>query len=354
MKKKIIKIAISFILIFSFMGIAVVSAVSMIVYAMGNKEGGSINIEVELEGLPPILTEEMVIGAIQSQDKYKVPASVTLAQIIQESSGNKPGHLSTLAYECKNLFGMKGTGTAGSKEYKTGEYTSGGNHYYVTAKFRKYNNFIESIDDHGKLLSTSRYKAYTSKAETSDDFARGIHKAGYATDPNYASTLIILMKKYDLYKFDEMSVDGAKDYLDNQGKVSGKMRWPLGIKGIITSHFGHRDSPTAGASSFHQGLDIAAPAGTDIFAADGGKVIHAGWYGNAGNAVMIDHGNGLISQYFHIKDGGIKVKKGQKVSKGQKIAVVGSTGVSTGNHLHFGIKKNDTLVDPLKYVKQPN
>lgn len=354
MKKKAIKISIVCILIFSFVGVSVISAISMTIYAFANKKGTYINVGEEMQGLPPILTEEMVIGAIKSQEKYKVPASVTLAQIIQESSGSHPGHLSGLAYECKNLFGMKGEGPAGSKKYKTGEYTNGGNHYVVYAKFRKYHNFLESIDDHGKLLSNSRYKAYTADAKTSDEFARAIHKAGYATDPNYAQTLIILMKKYDLYKFDSMTEEGFKDFIEGDGKFTGKFRWPLQIKGHITSYFGHRDSPTAGASSFHQGIDIAAPGGSDILAAEGGKVIHAGFLGNAGNAIMIEHDNGLVTQYFHIKENGIKVKKGQKVSKGQIIAKVGSTGVSTGNHLHFGVKYKGKLVDPLKYVKQPN
>ena len=353
MKKKITKIAIICILIFSFIGLSVISAISMTIYAFANKEGTYINVGEQMQGLPPILTEEMVIGAIKSQEKYKVPAALTLAQIILESSGNKPGGLSTLAYECKNLFGMKGEGTAGSKLYATKEYGNGGS-FVIYAKFRKYNNFMESIDDHGRLLSTARYKAYTENADTTDKFAIAIHKAGYATDPNYAQTLITLMKKYDLYKFDSMSEEGFKDYIEGDGKFTGKFRWPLQIKGHITSYFGHRDSPTAGASSFHQGIDIAAPGGSDILAAEGGRVIHAGFLGTAGNAVMIEHDSGLVTQYFHIRDNGIKVKKGQKVSKGQVIAKVGSTGVSTGNHLHFGVKYKGKLVDPLKYVKQPN
>lgn len=354
MKKKIIKIAIAFILIFSFIWIAIISAISMMVYAIGNKEGNTINIGEQMEGLPPILIEEMIIGAIKSQEKYKVPASVTLAQIIQESSGSYPGHLSGLAYECKNLFGMKGKGTAGSKMYKTGEYTSGGKHYVVYSEFRKYHNFLESIDDHGRLLSTSRYKAYTADAKNSDDFARAIHKAGYATDPNYAATLITLMQKYDLYKFDEMSEEGAKDYINGDGKYSGKLRWPLNVTGYITSHFGKRPQPIPGASTYHQAIDIAAPSGTDILAADGGTVIHAGWYGTGGNSVIIKHKDGLETHYYHMLNDTIRVKKGQKVSKGQHIGDVGSSGNSSGNHLHFGVKSNGKFVDPLKYVKQPN
>lgn len=324
--------------------------IASIIGALLVSNSSNITIDEEmLEGLPPILTEEMIIGAIESQSKYEVPASVTLAQIVQESSGSNPGHLSGLAYECKNLFGMKGEGPAGSKEYATGEY---GGEIVIYAKFRKYNNFKESIDDHGKLLCNSRYKKYTSKAKTSDDFAKAIHKAGYATDPNYSDTLIRLMIKYDLYKFDEMSTDEAKDYINGDGKHSGKFRWPLNVAGYISSPFGNRPQPIPGASTYHQGVDIAVSAGTDILAADGGTVSHAGWYGTGGNTVIIKHKDGLETHYYHMLSGSIKVKKGQKVSKGQHIGDVGSTGNSSGNHLHFGIKLNGKFVDPLKYVSQ--
>lgn len=321
-----------------------------IVSALLVSNNSSITFDEEmLDGLPPILTEEMIIGAIESQSKYEVPASVTLAQIVQESGGSYPGHLSGLAYECKNLFGMKGKGPAGSKEYATGEY---GGQVVISAKFRKYNNFKESIDDHGKLLCTSRYKKYTSKAKTADEFAKAIHKAGYATDPNYSDTLIRLMTKYNLYKFDKMSTDEAKDYINGDGKYSGKLRWPLNIDGHITSYFGKRPQPIPGASTYHQAIDIAAPAGTDILAADGGTIIHAGWYGTGGNSVIIKHKDGLETHYYHMLDNSIRVKKGQKVSKGQHIGDVGSSGNSSGNHLHFGVKSNGKFVNPLKYVSQ--
>lgn len=173
--------------------------------SMSNEEccddGGSSSSE-SVEGLPPILTQEFVDGAISTQTKYKVPASLTLAQIIQESSGSYPGHLSGLAYDCKNLFGIKGTGPAGHCNFKTME-ESNGNNYSIYANFRKYKNYKQSIEDHGKFFKdNSRYSDCFNK-KTGDEWAKCIHKAGYATDSKYSTSLINNMKKYNLYQYDE-------------------------------------------------------------------------------------------------------------------------------------------------------
>ena len=105
-----------------------------------------------------------------------------------------------------------------------------------------------------------------------------------------------------------------------------------------------------GYAHFHQGLDIANSLGTPIVAADGGKVIFAGWnnYGY-GNCVQIDHGNGLVTLYGHMLTTPM-VSVGQTVSKGQQIGKMGSTGASTGSHLHFGVQKNGTWVNPVNYL----
>ena len=165
--------------------------------------GGSSRSSTPVKGLPIILTQEFVDGAISTQTKYKVPASLTLAQIIQESSGSYPGNLSGLAYQCKNLFGIKGKGSAGSCAFNTQEANSSGGSYTVYADFRKYSSYKESIEDHGKFfVENSRYSDCFTK-KTGDEWAKCIKAAGYATDPNYAQSLINHMKTYNLYKYDE-------------------------------------------------------------------------------------------------------------------------------------------------------
>lgn len=128
---------------------------------------------------------------------------------------------------------------------------------------------------------------------------------------------------------------------------TGELAYPT--DGTITSAFGYRNSPTAGASSYHEGIDIGAPLGSDVAAADGGKVSRAGWNGGKGYSVTIDHGNGRYTEYNHLNC--YYVQKGDAVSKGQIIAAVGSTGVSTGPHLDFRVRESGTYVDPMIYFR---
>ena len=116
----------------------------------------------------------------------------------------------------------------------------------------------------------------------------------------------------------------------------------------LTSPFGYRDAPTAGASTYHQGVDLAGPAGTPIYATRGGQVIFAGYGSAAGNYVQIDHLDGYRSVYMHMTN--YVVKSGQFVAPGELIGYMGSTGVSTGPHLHFGISYNGTYVNPCEFL----
>lgn len=124
--------------------------------------------------------------------------------------------------------------------------------------------------------------------------------------------------------------------------------WPCPASSRITSNFGGRSSPTEGASTNHQGLDIGAPTGSAIVAAASGEVVVSTYSASAGNYVMINHGGGVYTVYMHASSRLVSV--GDKVKKGQTIAKVGSTGYSTGPHLHFGIRVNGTYVNPRKYV----
>ena len=123
--------------------------------------------------------------------------------------------------------------------------------------------------------------------------------------------------------------------------------WPCPVSYNITSPFGYRTSPTAGASSYHKGIDIGCPMNSQVLAAQSGTVIYAAYYGSGGNAVMIDHHNGMVTQYFHLSSYAVSV--GQTVTAGQVVAYSGSTGVSTGPHLHFGVMVNGGYVNPLSF-----
>lgn len=128
----------------------------------------------------------------------------------------------------------------------------------------------------------------------------------------------------------------------------GTFAWPCPSSTRVTSDYGKRESPTAGASSDHKGIDIGAAYGADIVAAADGTVVFSGYSNSAGNYVMIDHGGSLYTVYMHASS--LCVDKGTEVTKGQLVAKVGSTGISTGNHLHFGVSLNGSYVSPWNYL----
>ena len=148
------------------------------------------------------------------------------------------------------------------------------------------------------------------------------------------------------------STDGADPAASNASYAAntGELRWPLNVSGRISSKFGSRTSPTEGASTYHKGLDIAVSSGTPIIASGAGKVVTATYSSSAGNYIMIYHGNSLYTVYMHCSK--LSVKVGDTVKQGDDIGNVGSTGVSTGPHLHFGVTVNGNYVNPLNYVSQ--
>ncbi|MBS6398128.1 MAG: peptidoglycan DD-metalloendopeptidase family protein [Clostridiales bacterium] len=137
------------------------------------------------------------------------------------------------------------------------------------------------------------------------------------------------------------------DQNDGDGGASG-FAWPCPASRRITSYFGPRKAPVAGASTYHKGIDIGAGTGASIVATASGRVTTAAYSSSAGNYVIVSHGNGISSVYMHAS--ALYVSEGDIVSRGQTIAAVGSTGYSTGPHLHFGIVVNGSYVNPLNYV----
>ncbi len=127
---------------------------------------------------------------------------------------------------------------------------------------------------------------------------------------------------------------------------TGQLMYPT--IGPVTSNFGWRIHPILGTERFHAGIDFGADYGSLIYASEQGRVIYADWYGGYGNAVIIDHGNGMTTLYAHCSE--LYVKDGDVVAKGQPIAAVGSTGFSTGPHLHFELRANGEPIDPAAYL----
>ena len=127
---------------------------------------------------------------------------------------------------------------------------------------------------------------------------------------------------------------------------TGSFGWPT--NGVLTSYFGYRNTGIRGASTYHEGIDIANSYGTPIYASDGGTVSYSGWQGGYGYLIIIDHGNGYQTYYGH--NSSLLVSVGEHVYKGQQIAKMGSTGVSSGSHCDFRIKLYGTFLNPLNYL----
>jgi len=150
----------------------------------------------------------------------------------------------------------------------------------------------------------------------------------------------------------ERSFRELKTLLDEKRSVlaSTPTIWP--VKGLITAGYGYRQSPFTGAREMHEGLDVAEPYGSAILATADGIVSFAGPLAAFGNVVFINHGHGFTTFYAHSSK--IKVKEGQSVKRGDVVAYVGTTGRTTGPHVHYEVQVNGLTVNPMKYIVDPS
>ncbi len=182
-------------------------------------------------------------------------------------------------------------------------------------------------------------------------------KAAYEQQADVQSGLV------DRFQRNRQALEEAEDQLTrDSNNIAALIRQRLNVgvalrgtgvfniptDGRLTSNFGYRVHPILGTRRFHAGIDFGAPQGTTIRAADSGVVISAGWQGGYGRTVIIDHGNKLSTLYAHSSR--IFVSEGQTVQRGQAIAAVGSTGFSTGPHLHFEVRRNGEPINPLDFL----
>ena len=223
--------------------------------------------------------------------------------------------------------------------------TSSGTKYYkfyaVTDKGKE-EAYVKEFSDAEKIIEELKKKNSTNKGTL------GIVEK-YETEQkefsNVETTVSKLYKKPAPKPVKRASVSSGSVSGMNFNKANLGVTLIRPINGVITSRFGNRESIR---SHPHRGLDIGAPKGTPIKAAAGGTVTAAGWSGSYGNLIKISHGNGVETVYGHCSQ--ILVTKGQQVSQGQVIGKVGSTGRSTGNHLHLEVRKDGVLYNPQHYV----
>lgn len=221
-----------------------------------------------------------------------------------------------LKEEHETLLGLKAETEAKQKSVET----------LLAEKNRELKNFEAQIDD-----AENQVSAYERDIKAQEDKVKKLEAE-------------IKRKEEEARKAAE---EAGKQYKTTSlGNISFK--WPCPGSSRITSEFGAREQPAGGASTNHKGIDIGAPTGTAIVAAADGTVVISTYSYSAGNYIMLNHSGGVYTVYMHCSK--LLVSEGASVKKGQTIAKVGSTGYSTGPHLHFGIRSDGQYVNPLKYV----
>ncbi len=151
-------------------------------------------------------------------------------------------------------------------------------------------------------------------------------------------------KVYDII----VNIEKNKEFVDTY--TGGELEWPVEGRYYVSSGYVGRISPVGNGYEFHTGIDIPAPEGYEIRAAEDGTVINAGWINGYGNTVIIDHGGGISTLYAH--NSSVEVENGQSVYRGDVIALCGSTGYATGSHCHFEVRVNGEHTDPWEYLKR--
>lgn len=240
--------------------------------------------------------------------------------------------------------------------------------YYVIEEMVEYDTvIINQIKEEKENIETTRQKleneqseikVVKAKAEQTSIVLNNTKTLQQSYIKKLSSSEKKLQEQITAFKREESEIEAkilaATNGIDaNIQYTGGEMLWPVAISGtVITSYFGIREHPIQGVVKEHTGLDIGnAPLGTPVVAAADGIVSYAGWLGGYGNCVMINHGDGIVTLYGHGNK--ILTTVGAEVKKGDTIMEVGSTGNSTGPHLHFEVRVNGICTNPLAYVKAP-
>lgn len=299
-----------------------------------------------LEGLPAWITVDMVSAAIQMMEETGYPVSVVIGQMILEAG---PGGSELANPPYYNCLGQKAPSYLQNGTVSMGTEEAWGSE---TAEFSTFASYTDCMLAWGHKFTMEPYVGNVEAClrdpvtgyYDANAFIEAVWQSGYATDPQYVDKVIQIMQSYNLYRFNSMraeELNGGGSSLAG----SGTFTHPCPDFTYQSSYFGEiREFESGG----HKGNDYAAPVGTPTYAADDGTVSVAGWSDSAGNWIVIDHGDGLVTKYMHHSR--LLVSAGQSVRKGQKIGEVGSTGQSTGAHLHFQVELDGAAVNPDDYL----
>lgn len=280
-------------------------------------------------------------------DESRLRAGQFVAELARSGGGDLSASLLTNPGQADELLSRLGFASK-ITEQAEGIYAAALQDQNAAESFTEQANVAKGIRDQLRDEAQAAYE----EAQVAAEAAQNALIAQQENQARLEAQLAVLVENREATERDyQAGVQAQYGAGSSLGAGQIKNGWAVPANGYISSPYGYRVHPISGSVRFHAGVDIANGAGTPIYAAASGVVEYAGWNGGYGNFIRIDHGNGLTTSYGHIQNGGILVRMGQEVVVGQNIARMGTTGSSTGNHLHFEVRQNGATTNPVDYLR---
>ncbi|AVG23060.1 Secreted cell wall peptidase and hydrolase activator [Pontimonas salivibrio] len=314
---------------------------------------GQIFVEAQQDLDDAIYTQEQLQAeanaAAETAEESRMQAGQFVAELARVGGGDLQATIFVNADEADGLLRRLGYAS------KIAEQTDG-----IYSKALADQNTAQSLTDQAEVASDIREELQVEAEATFEVANAAAMRAAQALDEQLEASatleaqLAVLIEEREATEEDYQAGVIARQLSEvrgmiDPGQISGA-GWARPTGGYISSHFGNRIHPIYGTTRFHAGIDLAHPCGQPVYAAREGTVSYAGWLGTGGNFIRLNHGNGVTTGYMHLQSGSMYVNFGERVQTGQLIARVGTTGGSTGCHLHFETRRDWDPVDPYYFM----
>lgn len=314
---------------------------------------GQIFVEAQQDLDDAIYTQEQLqaeaTAAADTAEESRMQAGQFIAELARAGGGDLQATIFVNADEADGLLRRLGYAA------KIAEQTDG-----IYSKALADQNTAQSLTDQAEVASDIREELQVEAEATFEVANAAAMRAAQALDEQMEASatleaqLAVLVEEREATEEDYQAGVIARQLSEvrgmiDPGQISGA-GWARPTGGYISSHYGNRIHPIYGTTRFHAGIDLAHPCGQPVYAAREGTVSYAGWLGTGGNFIRLNHGDGVTTGYMHLQSGSMYVNFGERVQTGQLIARVGTTGGSTGCHLHFETRRNWDPVDPYSFM----
>lgn len=314
---------------------------------------GQIFVEAQQDLDDAIYTQEQLqaeaTAAADTAEESRMQAGQFIAELARAGGGDLQATIFVNADEADGLLRRLGYAS------KIAEQTDG-----IYSKALADQNTAQSLTDQAEVASDIREELQVEAEATFEVANAAAMRAAQALDEQMEASatleaqLAVLVEEREATEEDYQAGVIARQLSEvrgmiDPGQISGA-GWARPTGGYISSHYGNRIHPIYGTTRFHAGIDLAHPCGQPVYAAREGTVSYAGWLGTGGNFIRLNHGDGVTTGYMHLQSGSMYVNFGERVQTGQLIARVGTTGGSTGCHLHFETRRNWDPVDPYSFM----